>query len=290
MSFTYKDLVLEFKETLKNVSSIPEREIEILIEFLTKKDRIYFIKNPDEKIPDELVSKLSSFIKKREKGYPLEYTTHNKEFYGLNFYVDRSVLIPRPETEMLVEEAYNFLKFKSDFSLLDLGTGSGCIAIALANLFKYSEAKFKVVAVDKSFSAIKIARRNATNNKVKSQIQFKESDWFENINEKFDCIVSNPPYVKGTDKKNFPNLTHEPAEAIYSKEDGLADIKFLLTNVSSFLNDGGIFLCEFGYNQKEEIEKFLKENTNFKNYEFINDLAKLPRVLKVFKESDGKFS
>ncbi len=288
MSITYKDLVLEFKETLKNVSSIPEREVEILVEFLTKKDRIYFIKNPDEKISDELVSKLSSFIKKREKGYPLEYITHNKEFYGLNFYVDRSVLIPRPETEMLVEEAYNFLKLKSDFSLLDLGTGSGCIAIALANLFKYSEAKFKVVAVDKSFSAIKIARRNATNNKVKSQIQFKESDWFENINEKFDCIVSNPPYVKGADKKNFPNLTHEPAEAIYSKEDGLADIKFLLTNVSSFLNDGGIFLCEFGYNQKEEIEKFLKENTNFKNYEFINDLAKLPRVLKVFKESDGK--
>ena len=282
MQFTYSNLVLDLKNQLTNVSSIPNREVEILIESLTKKDKMYYIKNPNEEIPENIVLKLSNFIKKRQKGYPLEYMIHNKEFYGLNFYVDTSVLIPRPETEMLVDEAFKFLKPREDISILDLGTGSGCIAVTMAHLLKYKGSKCKIIAVDKSFKAIKIARRNAANNKVKSQIQFKESDWFENINEKYDCIISNPPYVKTLDKEKFPNLAYEPEEALYSGEDGLTDIKYLLDVIPNFLNDGGLFLCEFGYDEKEDIEKYIKENTKYTKYEFLNDLAGIPRVLKIY--------
>lgn len=282
MQYTYESLSLELEDLLKDVSSIARREVEILIESLTKKDKMYYIKNPNEEIQDVVATKVSNFVKKRKKGYPLEYMVHNKEFYGLNFYVDSSVLIPRPETEMLVDEAIKFLKPKEEASILDLGTGSGCIAVTLASKLKYKGSKCKIIAIDKSFKAIKIARRNAANNKVKSQIQFKESNWFENINEKFDCIVSNPPYVKTLDKKKFPNLVYEPQEALYSGEDGLNDIKYLLNNVPNFLNDGGLFLCEFGYDEKEDIERYIKENTKFTKYEFINDLANIPRVLKIY--------
>lgn len=281
MHVTYTSLVLNLKDKLKDVSSIPSREVEILIEFLTKKDKLYYVKNPDEEISEATARKLNNFINKRQKGFPLEYIVHNKEFYGLNFYVDSAVLIPRPETEMLVDEAVKFLKPKEESAILDLGTGSGCIAVTLASQLKYKGSKCKIIAVDKSFKAIKIARRNAANNKVKSQIQFKESNWFENINEKFDCIISNPPYVKESDKEKFPNLAYEPKEALYSAGDGLDDIKFLLDNVPNFLNDGGLFLCEFGYDEKDDIERYIKENTKFTKYEFINDLANIPRVLKI---------
>ena len=281
MSYTYENLVFTLKDELKEISSIPSRELQILIESLTKKDKMYYIKNPNEEIPEAIVLKIYNFIKKRQKGYPLEYMIDKKEFYGLNFYVDSAVLIPRPETEMLVDEAFKFLKPKEDISILDLGTGSGCIAVSLAHLLKYKGSKCKIIATDKSFKAIKIARRNATTNKVKSQIKFIESNWFENINEKYDCIISNPPYVKKLDKEKFPNLIFEPEDALYSGDDGLTDIKYLLDNVQNFLNDDGLFLCEFGYDEKGDIEKYIKEKTKFTKYEFLNDLAGIPRVLKI---------
>lgn len=279
---TYKDIIIENKDKLQNVSSISQREVEIILEFLTKKDHLYFVKNPDEKIDDDVVINLKSLIKKREKGAPLEYITHNKEFYGLNFFVNQSVLIPRPETEMLVEEAFNFLENKNDFSILDLGTGSGAIAVSLAKLLKDRGGKFRIVATDKSLKAIKVARRNAIQNNVKSKIKFKESNWFENVDEKYDVIISNPPYVKKNDIKIFPFLSYEPKEALFSGEDGLDDIKFLLKNILNYLNVGGLFLCEFGSDQKENIEKEIGENKKVKNFRILNDLAGLPRVLKIF--------
>lgn len=279
---TYKDIIIENKDKLQNVSSISQREVEIILEFLTKKDHLYFVKNPDEKIDDDVVINLKSLIKKREKGAPLEYITHNKEFYGLNFFVNQSVLIPRPETEMLVEEAFNFLENKNDFSILDLGTGSGAIAVSLAKLLKDRGGKFRIVATDKSLKAIKVARRNAIQNNVKSKIKFKESNWFENVDEKYDVIISNPPYVKKNDIKIFPFLSYEPKEALFSGEDGLDDIKFLLKNILNYLNVGGLFLCEFGSDQKENIEKEIGENKKVKNFRILNDLAGLPRVLEIF--------
>ncbi len=279
---TYKDIIIENKDKLQNVSSISQREVEIILEFLTKKDHLYFVKNPDEKIDDDVLINLKSLIKKREKGVPLEYITHNKEFYGLNFFVNQSVLIPRPETEMLVEEAFNFLENKNDFSILDLGTGSGAIAVSLAKLLKDRGGKFRIVATDKSLKAIKVARRNAIQNNVKSKIKFKESNWFENVDEKYDVIISNPPYVKKNDIKIFPFLSYEPKEALFSGEDGLDDIKFLLKNILNYLNVGGLFLCEFGSDQKENIEKEIGENKKVKNFRILNDLAGLPRVLKIF--------
>ncbi len=279
---TYKEIILETKDKLNGVSSISQREVEMILEFLTKKDNLYFVKNPDEEIDKDVSSKLEKLVKKRKNGLPLEYIVHNKEFYGLNFFVNKSVLIPRPETELLVEEAFNFFKDKNDFSILDLGTGSGAIAVSLAKLFKDRGNRFKLVASDNSFKAIKIARRNATQNKVKSKIKFKESNWLENIEEKYDVIVSNPPYVKDEDIRNFPFLSYEPKEALFAGADGLDDIKFLLKNVFNYINDGGIFLCEFGKGQKDEIIKEVTNNHQVKKYEVLNDLAGIPRVLKAY--------
>lgn len=190
---------------------------------------------------------------------------------GLKFFINENVLIPRQDTEILVEEV---LKYSNSKSIIDMCTGSGCIIISI---LKHSIKSFGI-GVDISSKAIEVAKHNAILNDL-NQMEFIESDLFTNINQKFDIIVSNPPYIK-TDiiKDLMPEVLHEPANALDGHKDGLYFYKEIISNAEFYLNSNGRIFFEIGYDQSEEVTKLLEEY-KFKNIKVIKDYAGLDRVV-----------
>jgi len=261
--------------SLKDVSSTASLDSILILLHIIKKDKTFVLTYPDFVVTKLEYEKFNKLIDQRKKGVPVEYLINNKEFWGIDFFVNNSVLIPRPETELIVEYLINKIKSskKEVFRVLDLGTGSGCISIALKSELK---ERVNIDAVDLSTDALKVAKLNAQNEKVK--INFFESNWFEGVKEKYDFIISNPPYVILDDPNNSINLKYEPSLALYSRDSGLADIKNIITN-NSFMKENGELLIEFGYNQKEILEKYLALKKL--NHFFIKDLAGIFRVVVI---------
>lgn len=252
------------------------------------KSKIY---TGDLEIDEETSLLIDNFVERRAHGEPLQYISGHVEFLGLVINVGKGVLIPRPETELLVEETIKALSSvecqvlckgitelnirNSKLKILDLCTGSGCIAIALAKYFPYSI----VYGIDKSRDAIAYADRNAIENKAWN-VQFLQGDLFEPVrNMKFDCIVSNPPYVK---RSEMPNLQreirdYEPIEALDGGEDGLDFYRRILNEAPMFLKEKGLLIMELGVNQFCDIKE-LAEGAGFKEVEFIKDYAGIERI------------
>lgn len=236
----------------------------------------YIIAHGEKELDTEKKEKFASYIDKIIKGIPIQYVTNSQEFMKLNFYVDENVLIPQPDTEIIVEQIIEDYK-KSDVRILDLCTGSGAIGISLA---KYIE-KSKVVATDISNKALQIAKLNAERNLTHRKMQFILSDMFEKIdNEKFDVIVSNPPYIK-TDiiNKLEKAVQNEPSIALDGGLDGLKFYKIIADNTEKFLKENGKLYLEIGYDQKEEVTKLLKKTNNFKEIICKQDLAGNNRMI-----------
>ena len=233
----------------------------------------------DEEVDERLVEIFNDNLDKLIKGIPVQYLVNNQSFYGMDFYVDSRVLIPQPDTECLVEEGLEFIKGKENTKVLDLCTGSGAIAIAIA---KNSDAI--VYASDVSEDALDVAKLNA--NSLGSNITFIESDLFNNINEKFDMIISNPPYIKTDVIDTLSNeVKNEPRLALDGKEDGLYFYKEIIKNAKGFLNPNGKLLFEIGFDQKESVTKLFEEE------EYINvyskkDLAGLDRIVSGEKKGE----
>ena len=207
----------------------------------------------------------------RAKGMPLAYLTREKEFFGIPLTVDEHVLVPRPETELLVEKALEIAK--PNAHILDLGTGSGAIAIALAK----SNATFGVVATDKSQEALAVAQENARRLQVHN-ILFVHSDWYEKINKRFDVICSNPPYVDENDPcLAAAGVAFEPKTALVAKEKGLADLRHIVGQAPAYLDDNGALLIEHGHLQQEAAQTFFRES-GFADVLTLKDLAGHPRV------------
>ncbi len=208
---------------------------------------------------------------------------HNQEFMKMNFYVDENVLIPQPDTEILVEEVINICSGLScaytkdqNIRILDLCTGSGAIGISLA---KYIENS-KVTMSDLSKKALEIANKNAIKNEVKDRCSFINSDMFENINEKYDIIVSNPPYIKteviSTLDKEVQN---EPVMALDGGEDGWYFYRIIVNEAWKYLKQDGILAMEIGYDQKKEVIKLLENTYKFKEIYSKKDLAEKDRII-----------
>jgi release factor glutamine methyltransferase len=222
-------------------------------------------------------------VKRAAEGEPIAYLIGHKEFFSLDFEVDSSVLIPRPETELLVQWLIRkvrtqFAQREQAFRILDIGTGSGCIAIALAkNLSKAAE----IIAVDKSQAAIETAKKNAAKHGVEGKIEFRESDLFSAVGgeERFDFIVSNPPYVTEEDYAGLPKhiKEYEPRDALVAKEGGLAVIKEIVGQANKFLQPGGYLAIEIGYNQKEAVAELLTNN-GYLETTFELDAANIARI------------
>jgi len=267
---TYKQIIKEQSKFLREVTHIPQKEVEILILHLVQQNTIWLHLNYDKEC---LVEKeLEKLVKKRATNYPLEYITKRASFYGEVFNVQDGVLIPRPETEILVENAETILKSIEKPKVLEIGVGSGIISVMLAILVKDIE----IVAVDINEKALELAKSNAIKHGVEEKITFIKSNLFTSIPEMhFDMVISNPPYI-ADDYKLPSNVKFEPTNALFGGNIGDELLKDIIVQT----NERKIqyLLCEMGYDQKNPLTKFINANiVSFKKLEFYKDYDKFDR-------------
>jgi release factor glutamine methyltransferase len=270
---TIKECVRNYTDDLKLVTHIPAKEVEILIMSLLDKNPIWLHLNYDKEFEKE--NELKVLVKKRATNYPLEYLTKKASFYGESFIVNEGVLIPRPETEILVENAFDILKDEKDEKLvLEIGTGSGIISVMLALLLKNIDKNIKIIAVDINPKAIELAKQNAEKFGVLEKIDFRLSNLFEKIIEdNIFMTISNPPYIKNSYK--LPkNVEFEPKNALFGGDIGDELLKDIIKN--SFENKIPYVLCEMGYDQKLPLEDYFKE-FNVEFYSFYKDYEDFDR-------------
>ncbi|WP_082812219.1 peptide chain release factor N(5)-glutamine methyltransferase [Clostridium sp. Marseille-P299] len=256
-----------------------------LLEYITGFSRVDFLLRGNEDMSDQEYQKLRELTAKRAAHVPLQHLIGTTEFMGLSFCVNEHVLIPRQETELLVEEV---LKVCNGRTVLDMCTGSGCIIISLATLGNVKEA----YAVDLSNEALAVASKNATLHNA--NITFIQSDMFKdiknnnNINTKFDIIVSNPPYIKTEDIKDLMQEVkeYEPYMALDGDEDGLKFYRIIANEAGNYLNEGGYLFLEIGYNQGEDVKQLLSER-NFTNIKLLKDYAGLDRIIIARLNANG---
>jgi release factor glutamine methyltransferase len=213
---------------------------------------------------------------RRAAGEPLAYIVGSKEFFGLALQVDARVLVPRPDTETLVEWALDVLRtpgMAGVLQILDLGTGSGAIALALAHSLQEAGSQARITAVDASADALAVARENAT--RLGLRVAFAESAWLRNVRGRFHLIASNPPYIANADP-HLAALTHEPLQALIAGADGLDDIRQIIEQAPAHLLPGGWLLLEHGYDQAERVCKLLARS-GFGQLQSRQDLAGLER-------------
>ena len=226
-------------------------DIAPLLSLVLGKSNTQLYAQNDYALGDKQQQQLENFIQQREQGIPFAYLSGKKGFYHLDFKVTKDTLIPRPETELLIDITLDLLKKNQKYQVLDLGTGSGIIAVTLADI----NPRWKVSATDFSQAAINVAKINATTN-----INFTQGSWFDAVTDQtFDLIVSNPPYIEENDAY-LDDLTYEPQTALVSGVDGLDDIRIIINNAPEYLNKDGYLLLEHGYNQQTEIVELLSIN------------------------------
>jgi release factor glutamine methyltransferase len=257
---------------IKDFLKIDRNTSLISLSYLLDKNINMILLEEEKELDDEISEKLSNIIKKVEDKYPLQYAIGRWNFYGLDLIVDPRALIPRPETEILVEKI-----LKSDYKkdkILDIGTGTGAISLALADNLKNS----KILGSDISNKAIELARENKEKLGLKN-VDFLQSDLFENIGEKFDIIVSNPPYINQKDYNNLAKeLSFEPKNALLGGEDGLYFYDKIIKEAKNFLNPKGAIFFEIGYDQKDDICKMLIKE-GYKNVNTYTDYNDFDRII-----------
>lgn len=268
--------ILEKSEILN-----PILDVELLLCYALNVDKIYVYTHRHSKIETENVDKFLSLVNKRKKGYPIQYIIGKQEFMGLEFYVNEGVLVPRPDTEILIEWIIEiiesgYFKEKESINILDIGTGSGAISLSLA----YYIDKAYIYTVDISNKALSIAKKNAKNLNLKSKVRFLEGNIFEpigNLDEKtkFDIIVSNPPYIPTEEINSLQKEVskYEPRLALDGGLDGLDFYRKITKESPKYLNHKGILAFEIGYNQGDELKKILETNRKYKDIQIRKDLG-----------------
>lgn len=276
---TVLDLInLSTEYLVKKEIESPRVNAELLLAHTLKCKRLDLYLSYDRPLSEDEVSIYREFIKRRSKSEPLQYIIGKVEFYGLEFLVNPSVLIPRPETEILVEAILNSVNKNDKIKILDIGVGSGNISVSLAKHLPNSE----ITATDLSLPTIETAKENAKLNNVLERINFTKQDINVEsfLDEKFDIVVSNPPYIS---KEEFPTLKdelkiYEPKNALTDFSDGLNYFRIISKKSKSILNKNGKLYFEVGQGQAEDVKKILSEN-NFSDISFVKDYLKIDRVV-----------
>ena len=255
----------------------PNLKSRLLMQYILNKPRQYMLIHDNEELTNKQEKAYLENIEKMIKGVPLQHITHSQEFMKMNFYVNENVLIPRPDTEILVEEVINIDKKTNAKKILDLCTGSGAIAISLAKYIENSQ----ITAVDISEEALRIAKLNAVNNNVEDKITFVKSDLFENIvKEKYDIIVSNPPYIKKDFMKKLDKeVQQEPYIALDGGYDGLDFYRKIISEGYQYLKFKGYLCMEIGYDQKQEVFDIIKKQEKYSNTYSKIDLGGNDRIV-----------
>lgn len=250
-----------------------------LLSFTLKQDKQYLIINQNEEISIKQYNEFKENIKKIINGIPLQYITNKQEFMKLNFYVDKNVLIPQPDTEILVESVIELSKkIKANVKILDLCTGSGAIAISIDYILKQNNIKSEVFASDISSKALEIAKRN--NQENNTNVKFILSNLFTNIDNKFNIIVSNPPYIKTKEIEALSKqVQNEPILALNGGIDGLDFYKKIVEEAYKYITESGYLCLEIGYDQKEDVIELINKNNNYKYEKCIKDLSNNNRCI-----------
>ena len=253
------------------VGRVSRSEARLLLATTIHKPKEFLIAHPEYSLTDEEVSLFDSCLQRAQAGEPIPYIVGTQEFWGRPFHVTPATLIPRPDTETLIEEALAFLQNLEAPRILDLGTGSGCIAVTIA----LDCPKAQVWACDKSKDALIVAKGNAE--AFGAKVTFVESNWFSAFaDEKFDLIVSNPPYIEENDE-HLKALRFEPISALTSGTDGLDDIRILAADAPKHLREHGSIIVEHGYNQGELVAAIFR-STGFASVRTVRDLGDNPRL------------
>lgn len=255
----------------------PKIKARMLMQFILNVPRQYIIVNDMKELTQSQEKEYFESIQKLTKNIPIEHITNQKEFMKLNFFVDENVLIPRQDTEILVEEVIKIAKKINSKKILDICTGSGAIGISLA---KYIE-KSEITATDISEDAIRVANKNAIMNNVEDKITFIKSDLFNNIpNNKYDIIVSNPPYIKKEIIKTLEKqVQNEPILALDGGEDGLNFYRKIIKQSYEYLKYGGYLCLEIGYDQKIDVIELLENEEKYINIYSKKDLYGNDRIV-----------
>lgn len=253
-------------------SGIDRLDAEVLLGFVLQKDRSYLYAHPNDMIDTEVFAVL---LKRRLAGEPIAYLTGRKAFWGLDFMVTADVLIPRPETELLVEQVLALNDEQHSLTIADLGTGSGAIALSVA----YEKPDWQIIATDQSEKALDVARQNAKQFNLQN-VQFYQGHWCEALpNLQFDCILSNPPYIDVNDVHlKQGDVRFEPKDALIADQQGLADIDCILKNAKRFLKPKGHLMLEHGYQQAQAVLALCKRH-GYRDCLTLKDLAGHDRVM-----------
>ena len=273
---TIKQAITKGRIMLKsnNVES-PKLKARLLLQYVLDKPRQYIIVYDNKEIDKQQQWQYFVNIEKLTKGIPLQHITHRQEFMKMDFFVDENVLIPRSDTEILVEEVIKIAQKYNSPRILDLCTGSGAIAISLKKFVPNAD----ITAVDISEKALEIAQKNAE--KLEAKINFVKSDLFDKLdNKKFDIIVSNPPYIRKDEiKKLSEEVQKEPKIALDGGEDGLDFYRIIAEQAINYLKTGSFLCFEIGYNQKNDVIKIIEDEQNYKNTYCKKDLYGNDRII-----------
>ena len=270
-------LLNQASKTLKQLSNTSSKlDSEILLSKIIKKNRKYLILNSNEELKKENIKSFDYLVKRRKKGEPIAYLINKKEFWKQNFYVNQNVLIPRPDTELLVEETLKLFNVNSKLNMLDIGTGSGCILLSILK----ERRNFFGTGIDISKKAINVARFNAKMHQLSNRVKFYNSDVDKFLIGKYDLVVSNPPYIKRQDLKylEVDVKGFEPKLALDGGKDGFSKITKVISKTAMLLKRNGRFILEIGFGQKNRILNILKQNNFFIN-KVLKDYGKNDRCI-----------
>lgn len=271
---TIKNSLTLSVEKLSSLSDSVQLDCELLLSYILNKPRTYLHTWPDTTLSDKELNEFNLLLERRIKGEPIAHILGERGFWSLNLNVTADTLIPRPDTERLVELALELIPEKAQWNILDLGTGTGAIALSLAK----EKPACHITATDQSLAALEIANLNAEKNQL-TNVEFIHSDWFSKLsNQQFNMIVSNPPYICENDphlKKG--DVRFEPLSALTSGSDGLDDIRIIIKSSQQHLKHHGMLILEHGYDQAEAVCDLLKTAGFLRVYDFKDDNDQ-PRV------------
>ena len=269
----------------KNPTENSKIDALVLIQHATGKSRTQILAFDDTEIDEKVRLKLTALLDRRLKGEPIAYILGEKEFWSLPLNVSKGTLIPRPDTEILVEKALQIALDKLQenpphFRILDLGTGTGAISLALASelssICQKRQISLEIIGVDLMSDVVVLAQSNAERNKL--NVQFLQSRWFENITGQFDLIVSNPPYIDAQDEHlGQGDVRFEPLSALVANDAGYADLRHIIESAPNYLNSNGALLLEHGWQQGEKVRSIFQEN-HWEMVETVRDYGDNERV------------
>ncbi|HHE9996483.1 peptide chain release factor N(5)-glutamine methyltransferase [Haemophilus influenzae] len=283
----YKEWLAQAKADLaqKNPSENSKIDALVLLQYATGKPRTQILAFDDTEIDEKVRLKLTALLDRRLNGEPIAYILGEKEFWSLPLNVSKSTLIPRPDTEVLVEKALQISLEKLEqnpphFRILDLGTGTGAIALALASelssICQKRQISLEIIGVDLMPDVVALAKSNAERNQL--NVEFLQSRWFENITGQFDLIVSNPPYIDAQDEHLCQgDVRFEPLSALVANNAGYADLRYIIESAPNYLNFNGALLLEHGWQQGEKVRSIFQEN-HWEMVETVRDYGDNERV------------